>query len=105
MTWRLTSACPLSEVSKRGGGGGSKYGGDGPANLRRRRRAQLGGFAPLVASDRVGGHRPKSWILQTIAQVYIEKIAMDIPTTTGHGLTLIHSSAQRKRFLRDRGCI
>ena len=59
-------------------------GGSAPGHLRRRRKHQLGGFAPHVASEKVGAKRAKTWVLQSLAQIYIEKIALDTPTTTGN---------------------
>jgi hypothetical protein len=60
------------------------HGAGGPDHLRRRRKHQLGGFAPLMASVRVGAKRSKSWVLQSLAQIYIEKISLDTPTITGN---------------------
>jgi hypothetical protein len=49
------SADAVVATAKRGIQRGASKGGAAPGHLRRRRKNQLGGFAPLLASDRVVG--------------------------------------------------
>eukprot|EP00232_Nephroselmis_pyriformis_P027291 CAMPEP_0182853870 /NCGR_PEP_ID=MMETSP0034_2-20130328/934_1 /TAXON_ID=156128 /ORGANISM="Nephroselmis pyriformis, Strain CCMP717" /LENGTH=823 /DNA_ID=CAMNT_0024984655 /DNA_START=77 /DNA_END=2544 /DNA_ORIENTATION=- len=61
----------------------------GRGKKRPKRSLHLGGFAPLLAIDKVGRVKPKGLILRTICQIYTEKIEADraddlanVPRTT-----------------------
>jgi len=44
-------------------------------------------------------------VVQTLMFEHHERTAVVVAAPPGHGLTLVHFSAQRKRFVWDRGCI
>lgn len=44
------------------------------------KREALGGFAPLIASQRIGRRKPRAWVLKCIAHIYTDKLVADATT-------------------------
>ena len=62
-----------------------------------------GGGDAVIASKTSDGR--DEWLLPQSFVPNADVWTTGQATTTGQGLTLVHFSAQRQRFLWDRGCI